>query len=170
MLNLPMRWMRPLMLAAAIAMSSCGTNPEPMCPDVGFTVVEPNASPAIRPARDRADHTINIRRDWITTTSDIAEIRIAPPEYGDDGDVLILIKFTPEADQRLHDATTDRSGMRMAFMFNDEALLNFVWEGPYGMYTGGSQVSMQRGMKHAQRLMKEMRACKGVIVRDVENP
>jgi hypothetical protein len=51
---------------------------------------------------------------------------------GNDDDATLLIKFTPAADQRLHDATTNHSGMRIAFLFDDEVLINSVWEGPYG--------------------------------------
>jgi hypothetical protein len=34
-----------------------------------------------------------------------------------------------------------------------------VWEGPYGMYTGGTQVSVHHGMKRARRLMKTLESC-----------
>lgn len=30
----------------------------------------------------------------------------------------------------------NHSGMRIAFLFDDEVLSNIVWQGPYGMYTG----------------------------------
>jgi hypothetical protein len=159
MLDLAKRLIIICTIVLGIAMTSCGKASDTLCPAVGFTVVEPRATPETRPVRVGTDQTIFIRREWITTTSDISEIKIARPDYGEKDDVLILIKFTPLADQRLHDATTDRSGMRMAFMFDDEVVINFVWEGPYGMYTGGTQVSKQHGMDQAQRLMEAIRGC-----------
>jgi hypothetical protein len=165
-LNLAKRLIVIWTIVLGVVVTSCGAAPDASCPEVGFTVVEPRATSETRPVQSRTNQTIFIRKEWITTTSDIAELKIARPEYGDEGDVLILIKFTPVADQRLHDATTNRSGMRLAFMFDDEVVLNFVWEGPYGTYTGGTQVSVQRGMDQAQRLIKAMRGCTGITVGD----
>jgi hypothetical protein len=167
-LNLAKRLKVLWTIVLGIAVTSCGTaTSETSCPKVGFTVVQSRATSETQTVKAGANQTLFIRRAWITTTSDISEIKIARPDYSEnDGDVLILIKWTPVADQRLHDATTNHSGMRMAFMFDDEALLNFVWEGPYGMYTGGTQVSIQRGMNQAQKLMKAMRGCTGVTVGD----
>ena len=71
------------------------------------------------------------------------------------------MKFAPMADQRLHEATTNHSGMRIAFLFDDAVLLNFVWEGPYGMDTGGSQVSIRRGSQIARKLRDAIQGCMG---------
>jgi len=128
------------------------------CPQVGFTIVEPHASSATRPVKLGKTETLFVRRVPITTTSDIVDIRLVAD--GDD-DASLLIKFTPAADQRLHEATTNQSGLRIAFMFNDEVLLNVVWEGPYGMDLGGSTVSKRHGMKPLQRLMTAIRGCTG---------
>src|SRR6516164_2063202 len=67
----------------------------------------------------------------------------------------------PAAAQRLHDATTNHSGLRIAFMADDDVLLNVVWEGPYGVDTDGTQVSLEHGMKRARRLMEAIRGCTG---------
>jgi preprotein translocase subunit SecD len=131
------------------------------CPQVGFTFVEPQASSVTRPVKV-GTQTIFVRRVPITTTRDIVEIKV---RADDDDDASILIKFTRAADQRLHDATTNQAGRRIAFMFDDEALVVVVWGGPYGMYTGGTQVSIMHGMARAQRLMKEIRGCTGAAVR-----
>jgi hypothetical protein len=87
------------------------------------------------------------------------EIRVTHLHYGDDDDANTQIKLIRAADQRLHDTTTNHSGMRFAFMFNDEVLNNVVWQGLYGTYLGGIQVSIPHGMKQAQKLMKAIEGC-----------
>jgi hypothetical protein len=81
------------------------------------------------------------------------------PYDGDRDDVTIQLKFAPLADRRLHEATTNHSGLRIAFLFDDAVLLNVVWEGPYGMDTGGSQVSIRRGLAIARKLREAVRGC-----------
>ena len=122
---------------------------------MGFTVVEPKASPETRPLRIGKNHTIFIRRAALTTLADISEIRLA----GDDFDTLILITFNPAAASRLHDATTDRSGRRMAFVADDNVVMAFTWEGPYGMDTDGSQLSIPHGIARARPLVEAIRRC-----------
>lgn len=130
------------------------------CPQVGFTVVEPHSSRETRAVKVGRHRVIYVRRVPITTTGDIVDIRLVSDDDGDGAS--LLIKFTPSADQRLHDATTNHAGMRLAFMFNDELLVDTVWEGPYGMDLGGTRVSMRHGMKRAQRLMHAIHGCTGV--------
>jgi hypothetical protein len=140
---------------SGLALNSSDAIAKTPCPKVGFTVVEPHASSETRPVRAGRNQTLFVRRDLITTTSDIIEIKLA----GDNDNTLILVKFRPAADQRLHDATTNHSGMRIAFVVNDEALLAVVWEGPYGMDTGGTQLSIPHGMTKARNLVKAMQGC-----------
>jgi preprotein translocase subunit SecD len=155
MFNLPKRFILTWTMALAAGVTANGVVAKASCPKVGFAVVEPRATPETRPVRMGNNQTIFVRREALTTTSDIADIRLA----GDGDDALILIKFTPAADERLHDATTNHSGMRIAFLFDDEVLINVVWQGPYGMDTGGSQVSLRHGIKQARSLMKAIRGC-----------
>lgn len=159
MLNLSKRLAMLWMIALGVAVTSYGAAADAACPKVGFTIVEPKATPQTRPLKVGKDQTLFIRTQWLTTTTDIAEIKLERSEYGDEDDVLLQIKFTPAADQRLHDATTHRSGMRIAFLFDEEVLANVVWEGPYGMHTGGTQVSIRHGLNQAQRLMKAIEGC-----------
>src|SRR6185312_7612940 len=91
------------------------------CPKVGFTVVEPHASSETRAVRVGRNQMIYVRRVPITTTSDIVEIKLL--DDGDD-DAGLRIRFTPAAAQSLHDATTHHPGLRIAFMADDEVLLN----------------------------------------------
>jgi preprotein translocase subunit SecD len=135
---------------------------EAACPKVGFTVVEPHATSETRALKVNGRRTVFVHRQWITTTTDISEIKVTHPHDGDDDDANIQIKLIPAADQRLHDTTTNHSGMRFAFVFNDEILNNVVWQGPYGTYLGGIQVSIPHGMKRAQNLMKALEGCTAV--------
>jgi preprotein translocase subunit SecD len=148
-----------LVVAGALAALCPGMLAHAACPKVGFTVVEPHASAQTRPLKIDGKQTIFVRRELITTTSEITELEIKSANDGDPDDVLILLKFTPAADQRLHDATTNRSGMRIAFLFNDEVVSNIVWQGPYGMYTGGTQLSIPHGMPEARKLMNAIQGC-----------
>jgi hypothetical protein len=158
---------RPLVLAlaviSALALLSGNTVAGASCPAVGFTVVEPHPSSETRAVRVGASQTIFVRREPITTTSDIVEIKLA--DDGDD-DASLLLKFTPAASRRLHDATTNHSGLRIAFMADDQVLLDVVWEGPYGLDSDGAQVSMQHGMKRARKLMEALRGCTGTPAGD----
>jgi hypothetical protein len=142
-----------------LALASCRvTAADVTCPRVGFTIVEPHATSETRPLQLGGHRSVFVHRQWITTTSDIAEIKVAHPDDGDD-DANIQIKFMPAADQRLHDTTTNHSGMRLAFLFNDVVLNDVVWQGPYGTDLGGIQVSIRHGMKRAQELMKAIAGC-----------
>jgi hypothetical protein len=129
------------------------------CPKVGFTVVESHATPATRAIKVGKNRTIFVRREALTTTSEISDIRLAPNHDAADDDGTIQIKFIPEADQRLHDATTNHSGIRIAFLFNDEVLINVVWQGPYGVDLGGSQVDIRHGLNKARELIEAIQGC-----------
>jgi hypothetical protein len=108
------------------------------------------------------DQTLFVRREPLTTTSDIVEIRLGTDVSSDSNDdASLYIKLNPAVDQRLHDVTTNHSGLRIAFMFNDEVLTNVVWDGPYGMDLGGVRVSMSHGIGQARRLMKAIQGCTG---------
>ena len=128
--------------------------PQPSCPRVDLTLVEPSASSETRPVK-LGDEAIFVRRSAITTTSDISEIKVA----GDDVLRSIQIKYNPTAAARLLDATTNRDGQRMAFVVDDDVWLAFTWEGPYG--TGGTQLTIRNGMARAQGLVESILACTG---------
>jgi uncharacterized protein DUF6152 len=124
------------------------------CPRVDLTLVEPGASAETRPVKLGGD-TVFVRRDALTTTRDISEIKLA----GDDVDTSILIKYKPEAAARLLDATTDHDGLRLAFVVDDDVWLAFTWRGPYGIGPDGTQLSIQNGLAKAQGLMDSIRDC-----------
>jgi hypothetical protein len=131
---------------------------ERVCPNVGFTLVEPSASPETRPVK-LGRQTLFVRRDAITTTSEIADIKLA----GDDYDALILIKFEPAAADRLLAATTDHDGQKMAFVVDDEVLLAVTWTGPYGIGPEGAQLSILHGKARAQKLIESLKGCIGGV-------
>jgi len=130
------------------------------CPQVGFTVVEPHATSDTRAVK-WGNKTIFVHKVPITTTSDITDVKVVSDGALLDGpdDALIQLKFTPTADQRLHAATTNHSGMRIAFMFGDLVINDVVWQGPYGMDTGGVQVSLNRGRQKAKAIPKAVKGC-----------
>ena len=146
-------------IVLGLAVTSYGAVANASCPKVGFTVVEPHATSDTRPLRVGRNQTLFVRQEPITTTGDISEIKLARAAGDGHDDVRIQIKFTPVADQRLHDATTNHSGMRLALLFDDAVLSNVVWEGPYGTYIGGTEVSVPHGMDQARKLMKAIQGC-----------
>lgn len=130
------------------------------CPDVGFTIVESHPTSETRPVK-WGNETIFIHKVPITRTKDITDIKVVSDGKMLDGqdDALIQLKFTLTADQRLHAATANRSGMRIAFMFGDRVMNNVVWQGPYGMDTGGVQVSLNHGREQAKALPMAVEGC-----------
>jgi Family of unknown function (DUF6152) len=124
------------------------------CPRVDMTLVEPSASSDTRPVK-LGTSTVFVRRNAITTTSDISGLKLA----GDDADTLIQIKYTERAAARLHEATTDHDGLKLAFVVDDDVWLAFTWRGSHGIEPDGTQVSIRNGLAKAQRLMESIRAC-----------
>src|SRR6185437_788717 len=125
------------------------------CPQVGFTIVEPHASPGTRPIKVGTHRTIYVQREPITKTSDIVDIKLG----GNDYDAEIQLKFTPAATQRLIAATNNHAGRRIAFMFDDEILLDATIPGSNGFDAEGAQVSIRHGMASARKLMTAIRGC-----------
>ncbi len=154
-----MRLVSVWLMAMSMAMTSTVVAAGAACPRVGFSVVEPHATAETRSLKAGGGATVFVHRQWITSTNDISEIKVTHPNDGDDDDANIQIKFVAAADQRLHDTTTNHPGMRFVFLFNDVVLNDIVWQGPYGTYLGGIQVSIPHGMKQAQKLMKAITGC-----------
>jgi hypothetical protein len=146
-------------IVLGLVMAFSGVTASASCPEVGFTVVEPHATPETRAIEVGKNRTIFVRRDALTTTRDISDIKLLLNHDAADDDGTIQIKFIPKADQKLHEATTNHSGMRIAFLFNDEVLINVVWQGRYGMDLGGSQVDIRHGLNKARELMKAIQGC-----------
>jgi hypothetical protein len=144
-------------LTAALGLTAARTEAvaQPSCPRVDVTLVEPSASSATRPVK-LGDETLFVRRSSITTTSDISGIKVA----GDDADTLIQIKYKPAAAARLLAATTNHDGVRIAIVVDDDVLLAFTWQGPYGIGPDGTQLSLRDyGVARAQKLAESIRGC-----------
>ena len=144
--------------AAALGLAFLGSPAAAACPNAGWVLVEPKASPQTRPVRALPNHRIFVRRDQITTTADLTQIKLA----GDAYDTLIQMRFTPQAAQRLHDATTNRSGLRIAFVSDDRALSSITWTGPYGMDADqGVQISLGKAVPKDRPLVAAIQRCLG---------
>jgi hypothetical protein len=130
------------------------------CPELGFAVVEPGPPARTRAVAFRGTDTLQVRREPITRTADIAAAAL---DEGPDSAALLLT-FRPEGAERLERATTGHSGLRLAFVVGDEALMAVTWEGPYGMGKEGARIDM-RDRGRAERLLEALRACTGVAVR-----
>ena len=97
-----------------------------------------------------------MRRDALTATADITEIKLAH----DLGDTQLLLKFTPAAAARLHKATENHDGMRIAFVADKTVVSAVTWSGPYGMDADqGVQLSLGPSRPGLQRLVEAVRRC-----------
>jgi len=152
------RWTAACAAALGLALVSGGAAAARSCPEVGFMVVEPARSADTRPVRAGPDHKLAVRKQPLSTTADLTEIRLA----GDEDDTLIRMRFTPEAAKRLHDATTGHDGMRLAFVADGEVRMAFTWSGPYGMDADlGTQLSVPHGVVWARPLVAALQTCVG---------
>lgn len=148
---------------AALALALVAASPagravaKEACPAAGFTLIEPQASAATRSVRGPKNQRLHVRREMLTTTADLAEVKAD----GDKVDGILTLKFKPEAEARLIAVTTRNSGVRIAFVVDDEALLAVTWEGDYGMDPGGSQLSVERGYVRVRRLAEALQGCIG---------
>jgi preprotein translocase subunit SecD len=147
-----------LAACAALAGMALITGPAtaaPACPNAGWTIVEPKASPATRPVK-AGPRTIFARRSQITATADLTEIKLA----GDAYDTLVQMRFTPEAAKRLHDATTNRDGLHIAFVVDDRAISAVTWTGPYGMDAeSGAQISLGKAVPEVRAIVASLQGC-----------
>ena len=135
-------------IAAALALLVAGSATAAACPDAGFAIVESKASPLTRKVMGGPDGTLYVRREKITTTREITEIKL----QGDAYDSQILLKLTPEEAKRLHDATTNHAGLRIAFVVDDRALGAVTWQGPYGM---DADLGLQLSLGHSDPSLLE---------------
>ena len=129
------------------------------CPRIGFTLVERTANADTRAVKMNGGRIIFVRRQLLTNADDISQFKVSASPDGDPDDVIVSIKFTAAAAKKLADATTDRSGLRLAFVFNDEIVVAVTWEGRFGMPEDGAQLSVRRGMRQAKRLQRALMRC-----------
>jgi preprotein translocase subunit SecD len=121
-------------------------------------IVEPKASPETRPVKTGGGHRAFVSRTPITATHDITDIKLA----GDAYDTQVQLKFTPAAARRLHDATTNQSGLHIAFVVDDVAMSAVTWTGPYGMDADlGVQLSLGKPVPEVRRMVEAIQGCIG---------
>jgi preprotein translocase subunit SecD len=132
--------------------------PSPACTNAGWVVVESKASHETRTVKAGPKRSLFVRRTQITTTADLSEIKLA----GDAYDMEVQMKFTPEAARRLHDATTNKDGLHIAFVVDDKALSAVTWTGPYGMDAdSGVQISLGKAIPEVRPLVASIQSCIG---------
>jgi hypothetical protein len=124
------------------------------CPQIEMTAVESVSSAATKPARF-GERTIFVQRDAIATTGDISEIKIAHDSIY----TWLLIKYAPEPATRLLQATSDHDGLKLALLIDDQVLLAFTWQGPYGIGPEGTQLSLTNVDARAEKLLESLRGC-----------
>lgn len=147
-----------VLASLTIVTAASAASAAPACPTAGFTVVERKASALTRDVLDGPRAKLHVHREQLTNISDLAGISVTTDAY----DTQIQLKFTPEAAKRLHDATTNRSGMRAAFVIADRAVADATWEGPYGMDADlGIQMSLGRPVPQVRPLVEAVQACVG---------
>jgi hypothetical protein len=146
-------------LAAALALLALsGPAAAGACPEAGFAEFKPTAWAQARPVKLGRHKTVFVQSPAITTTADITDIRLK----GDEEDTLLLLKLKPEAAQRLHDATTNRSGMGLAFVADDRVVSAVTWTGPYGMDADlGIQLSMPHALARLRPVVEAIGKCVG---------
>ena len=147
-----------MLASLTIVIAASPASAAPACPNAGFTVVEGKASALTRDVLDGPKAKLHVHREQLSDISDLAGISVTTDAY----DTQIRLKFTQEGAKRLHDATTNRSGMRAAFVIGDRAVAAATWEGPYGMDADlGIQVSLGRPVPQVLPLVKAVQACVG---------
>ena len=140
-----------LVLAATAGQAAAA----PACPRAGFTLVEPSASAATRPVK-AGPRVLFVRKDALTVTGDLTEIKLGGDRY----DTALLMKFTLEAARRLHDATANHDGLRIAFTVGDRVVSAITWSGPYGMDADqGVQISLGRPTPQVRPMVKAIQRC-----------
>ncbi len=151
-------WAAACAAALGLAISASQAAAAPACPNAGFVLVEPKASPQTRPVKAGPKRTIFVRRTPITTITDLTEITLA----GDGYDTAVQLRFTPEAARRLHDATTNKDGLHIAFVVDDLAMSAVTWTGPYGMDADlGVQLSLGGPVPEVRPIVEAVQGCIG---------
>lgn len=142
---------------AVCALGSCTsqqTEATGSCPRIEYGIFSSQASNSTRPVRHPQGRTIFLETTPLFRLQDIAQAHL-----GSDG-ATVLMSVKADAAERLIHATTNNSGVRLAFVVDDEALMAVVWEGDYGFESGDLQLSF-RSADMAQRLVSTIERCKG---------
>jgi hypothetical protein len=76
--------------------------------------------------------------------------------------MTVEVKFTLETARRLHDATTNKSGLHVVFVAHDLAMSAASWTGPCGMDADlGVQLSRGKAAPELPPIVESVQACVG---------
>ena len=79
---------------------------------------------------------------------------IASVAFDPETPLAIVLTFTPDAEDRMERITGSRPSFPMAFVVDDDAVVNVVLEGGFGIGKGGLQVSVD---KNEERIKENLR-------------
>ena len=121
------------------------------CPRAEVVEVMPKASEETRPVTFGGG-TIHVSRAPITTLNDVVKVGLNPPE-------AITLAFTREAGERMERITGSRPNFPMAFVVDNDALVNVVLQGGFGIGKGGLQVSVDSNFERVKRIYDTLSRC-----------
>lgn len=156
----PCRWPRRLRAAVLLASGFFGglapamTSAAEPCPRVEIGVFHQQPSGGTRSVRGPEGQAIHFERTPITRLGDVARVQLGSDR------ATVLLNVKADAAERLKVATTGRSGIRLAVVVDDQAVLAVVWEGDYGFDSDGLQLSL-RSEDSARELVATVSRCIG---------
>lgn len=146
--------LRPILLTVAALYASTASATfvaaQP-CPRAEVVEVMPKASAETRPVT-YGSGTIHVSKAPITSLNDVVKVGLNPPE-------AIMLAFTPEAGERMERITGSRPNFPMAFVVDNDALVNVVLQGGFGIGTGGLQVSVDSTFERVKRMYDTLSRC-----------
>jgi hypothetical protein len=113
----------------------------------------PQASPETR-AVAYGGGTIHVSRAPLSTLADIVDVHFDPPW-------AIQLAFKPDVGERMERITGSRPTFPMAFVVDDEAVINVVLQGGFGIGKGGLQVSVDRNEERIKKIYDALSRCVG---------
>ena len=141
-----------LLLAVSCLGSFAALAASEPCPRIEFGVFHEEQKENTRSVRGPQGRTLFFEQTPITRLQDISRAHLGSDE------ATVLVSLKAEAAERLKTVTTGNSGVRLAFVVDDEAVLAVVWEGEYGFESGEMQLSL-RNEDVAQKLVMTIGRC-----------
>ena len=145
--------LRPILLTmVALYVSTAGAAvaaAQP-CPRAEVVEVMSKASAETRPVTYQG-RIIHVSRAPLATLNDVVNVRLNPPE-------AIQLTFTREVGERM-ERITARPNFPLAFVVDNDALVNVVLEGGFGIGTGGLQVSVDSNFERVKKIYDALSRC-----------
>ena len=140
-------------LIAAVLLGAAPTVNAAQCPRAEVVEVMPKASAETRPVAYR-NGTIHVSLVPLSTLKDIASVAFDP-----ETPLAIVLTFTPDAEDRMERITGSRPSFPMAFVVDDDAVVNVVLEGGFGIGKGGLQVSVDKNEERIKKIYDALSRC-----------